>query len=89
MSEHVNAAGYKVVVTGEGSDELFAGYPQLRLDMIRHGMAHASAQERADLETWLAESNKLFKGNLLAENPLEDAALTAVVGFTPAAYSRG
>jgi len=83
MSEHVNAAGYKVVVTGEGSDELFAGYPQLRLDMIRHGMGHASAQERADLEAWLAESNKLFKGNLLAENPLEDAALTAVVGFTP------
>ncbi|WP_035992914.1 asparagine synthase (glutamine-hydrolyzing) [Leptolyngbya sp. KIOST-1] len=83
MSEHVHRAGYKVVVTGEGSDELFAGYPQLRLDMIRHGMAHASPQERADLEAWLAESNKLFKGNLLAENPLADAALDGVVGFTP------
>lgn len=32
LSEHVNRAGYKVVVTGEGSDELFADYPQLRLD---------------------------------------------------------
>ncbi len=83
MSEHVNRAGYKVVVTGEGSDELFAGYPQLRLDMIRHGMAHATPEERADLEAWLAESNKLFKGNLLAEAPLEDPALNAVVGFTP------
>ena len=83
MSEHVHRAGYKVVVTGEGSDELFAGYPQLRLDMIRHGMAQASEAERADLEAWLAESNKLFKGNLLAETPLEDAALTEVVGFTP------
>lgn len=83
MSEHVNEAGYKVVVTGEGSDELFAGYPQLRLDMIRHGMEHATAEERADLEDWLAESNKLFKGNLLAENPLEDEALNEVVGFTP------
>ncbi|MEA5447924.1 asparagine synthase (glutamine-hydrolyzing) [Leptolyngbya sp. CCNP1308] len=83
MSEHVNAAGYKVVVTGEGSDELFAGYPQLRLDMIRHGMAHATPEERADLEAWLAESNQLFKGNLLAETPLEDPALNAVVGFTP------
>ncbi|NMF83576.1 asparagine synthase (glutamine-hydrolyzing) [Nodosilinea sp. P-1105] len=83
MSEHVHRAGYKVVVTGEGSDELFAGYPQLRLDMIRHGMDHATPEERADLEAWLAESNKLFKGNLLAEAPLEDSALAAVVGFTP------
>lgn len=83
MSEHVHRAGYKVVVTGEGSDELFAGYPQLRLDMIRHGMDHATPEERADLEAWLAESNKLFKGNLLAETPLENPALTAVVGFTP------
>jgi hypothetical protein len=68
MSEHVHAAGYKVVVTGEGSDELFAGYPQLRLDMIRHGMDHATKEERAELEAWLAESNNLFKGNLLAQN---------------------
>jgi asparagine synthase (glutamine-hydrolysing) len=83
MSEHVHRAGYKVVVTGEGSDELFAGYPQLRLDMIRHGMDHATPEERADLEAWLAESNKLFKGNLLAETPLENPALTVVVGFTP------
>jgi asparagine synthase (glutamine-hydrolysing) len=83
MSEHVHRAGYKVVVTGEGSDELFAGYPQLRLDMIRHGMAHATPAERAELEDWLAASNRLFKGNLLAANPLEDAALTEQVGFTP------
>ncbi|MGD1906504.1 MAG: asparagine synthase (glutamine-hydrolyzing) [Leptolyngbyaceae cyanobacterium] len=83
MSQHVNQAGYKVVVTGEGSDELFAGYPQLRLDMIRHGMAHATPKERSDLEDWLAQSNRLFKGNLLAENPLEDATLSDRGGFTP------
>ena len=29
MSKHVHEVGYKVVVTGEGSDELFAGYPFL------------------------------------------------------------
>ncbi|MDB9528835.1 asparagine synthase (glutamine-hydrolyzing) [Oscillatoria sp. CS-180] len=83
MSAHVRDAGYKVVITGEGSDELFAGYPQLRLDMILHGMEDASPQERADLEGWLAESNRLFKGNLLAEKRLDDPALTALVGFTP------
>ncbi|MBE7381247.1 MAG: asparagine synthase (glutamine-hydrolyzing) [Leptolyngbya sp. SIO1E4] len=83
MSQHVRDSGYKVVVTGEGSDELFAGYPQLRLDMIRYGMEGASPAERADLEAWLAASNRLFKGNLLAEQPLNDPALTALVGFTP------
>lgn len=83
MSEYVRDAGYKVVITGEGSDELFAGYPQLRLDMILHGMAMASPEERAELEAWLAESNRLFKGNLLAEQALDDPALTELVGFTP------
>ena len=83
MSKHVQQAGYKVVVTGEESDELFAGYPQLRLDTILHGMDDASPAERRDLEDWLQESNWLFKGNLLAQKRLNDAALTERVGFTP------
>jgi asparagine synthase (glutamine-hydrolysing) len=83
MSDYVNQAGYKVVITGEGADELFAGYPQLRLDMILHGMADATPAERQELEAWLAESNRLFKGNLLAAQALDDPALTALVGFTP------
>ena len=83
MSEYVHKAGYKVVVTGEGSDELFAGYPQLRLDYILHGMNDAPPEEKADLQEWLQESNRLFKGNLLAENTIDDPALTELIGFTP------
>ena len=83
MSEYVHRSGYKVVVSGEGSDELFAGYPQLRLDMILHGMEAASPAERDELETWLQESNRLFKGNLLAQKRLNDPALTERIGFTP------
>ena len=83
MSEYVHNAGYKVVVTGEGSDELFAGYPQLRLDYILHGMEDAPPEEKADLKSWLQESNRLFKGNLLAEKTINDRALTELVGFTP------
>ncbi|GAB4229607.1 MAG: asparagine synthase (glutamine-hydrolyzing) [Elainellaceae cyanobacterium] len=85
LSEYVHNAGYRVVMTGEGSDELFAGYPQLRIDMIRYGMQDATPEERADLEAWLQESNRLFQGNLLAENPLNDPALTDLIGFTPGA----
>ncbi|MCG5499252.1 asparagine synthase (glutamine-hydrolyzing) [Ectothiorhodospira lacustris] len=83
MSRHVNRAGYRVVVTGEGSDELFAGYPSFRRDMFLHGLDTLSPAERAGWEQLLAESNQLFKGAMLAENELHDPALDALVGFTP------
>lgn len=83
MSRHVNEAGYKVVVTGEGSDELFAGYPAFRRDMFLHGLDSLSADERLGWEQMLAENNRLFKGAMLAENAIDDPALTQRVGFTP------
>ncbi|MDX9766639.1 MAG: asparagine synthase (glutamine-hydrolyzing) [Ectothiorhodospiraceae bacterium] len=83
MSRHVNRAGYKVVVTGEGSDELFAGYPAFRRDMFLHGLDTLSPAERASWQQLLAESNQLFKGAMLAENEVHDPALDALVGFTP------
>jgi asparagine synthase (glutamine-hydrolysing) len=83
MSRHVNHANYKVVVTGEGSDELFAGYPAFRRDMFLHGMDTLPAAERAEWESLLAEANKLFKGAMLAENEISDTALNELVGFTP------
>jgi asparagine synthase (glutamine-hydrolysing) len=83
MSRCVNETGYKVVMTGEGSDELFGGYPAFRRDMFLHGLDHLSADERGEWETMLAENNKLFKGAMLAEESIDDPALTAKVGFTP------
>jgi asparagine synthase (glutamine-hydrolysing) len=83
MSRRVNETGYKVVMTGEGSDELFGGYPAFRRDMFLHGLDHLSADERKEWESLLAENNKLFKGAMLAEESIEDPALTAKVGFTP------
>lgn len=83
MSRHVKNAGYKVVVTGEGSDELFGGYPAFRRDMFLHGLDTLPESERLAWEQLLAESNKLFKGAMLAENAVHDAALDALVGFTP------
>ncbi|MDH5445997.1 MAG: asparagine synthase (glutamine-hydrolyzing) [Gammaproteobacteria bacterium] len=83
MSRHVNKAGYKVVVTGEGSDELFGGYPAFRRDMFLHGMDTLSKAERAEWEATLAAGNKLFKGAMLAENEINDHALNKLVGFTP------
>ncbi len=83
MSRRVREVNYKVVLTGEGSDELFGGYPAFRRDMFLHGLDHLQPRERQEWEALLAESNKLFKGAMLAENAVENAALTERIGFTP------
>ncbi len=36
LSENVRNLGYKVVMTGEGSDEIFGGYDEFRHDKLRH-----------------------------------------------------
>ncbi|MEJ2402872.1 MAG: asparagine synthase (glutamine-hydrolyzing) [Candidatus Thiodiazotropha sp.] len=83
MSRHVRGVNYKVVLTGEGSDELFGGYPAFRRDMFLHGLDHLSAEERREWEQLLAEQNKLFKGAMLAEDEVRNPALESRVGFTP------
>jgi len=83
MSRRVNEVGYKVVLTGEGSDELFAGYPAFRRDMYLHGLDDVGAGDRGEWETRLAATNRQFQGAMLAEQAIVDPALEAAVGFTP------
>lgn len=83
MSRHVRDVNYKVVLTGEGSDELFGGYPAFRRDMFLHGLDHLSPAERDEWEKLLAEQNKLFKGAMLAEDEIHNSALDQRIGFTP------
>ena len=83
MSKHVNHVKYKVVLTGEGSDELFAGYPSFRRDMFMHGLDHLSPEQRAEWEKLLNESNALFRGAMLAAEEITSPALDSMAGFTP------
>jgi len=83
MSRRVNEVGYKVVLTGEGSDELFAGYPAFRRDMFLHGIDDLGAQDRREWQKLLSASNQQFQGAMLAEQAIEDPAFNAAVGFTP------
>lgn len=45
LSKVVCAQGYKVVMTGEGADELFAGYPFFREDVFRAQNDHHNLSE--------------------------------------------
>lgn len=83
MSRHVRNSGYHVVVTGEGSDELFGGYPAFRRDMFLHGMDDMDPAERKEWQQMLEDSNKLFKGAMLAREEVHDPALHDLFGFTP------
>ncbi len=83
MSRHVNESNYKVVMTGEGSDELFGGYPAFRRDMFLHGLDSLEEAEKEEWHALLNESNALFTGAMLAREQVHDAALHFKVGFTP------
>jgi asparagine synthase (glutamine-hydrolysing) len=81
MSRKVHECGYKVVITGEGSDELFGGYPAFKRDMLMHA---TPADERDAQLAALERNNAVFAGSIIAEATTEHEALNDVVGFTPA-----
>ena len=48
LSRAVRDSGIKVVLTGEGSDEIFAGYPHFRRDLVLYGSnGHDPGRESA------------------------------------------
>jgi asparagine synthase (glutamine-hydrolysing) len=75
MSQKVKEGGRKVVITGEGSDELFGGYPFFKRDHFIHGLG----LDPADIE----KTNAVFKGAILAEEERHHPAWEALCGFTP------
>lgn len=83
MSKRVWDSGYRCVITGEGADELFAGYPALKRDMFLHGISHEPESVRNEYQAALEKTNSLFKGAILAENQRTHPAWEKLCGFTP------
>lgn len=83
MSRRVHECQYKTVITGEGSDELFGGYPAFKRDMFLHGLKHEPEAKRLEYQRLLDESNQVFKGAILAEHQLSHPAWESLCGFTP------
>ncbi|MBS7669981.1 asparagine synthase (glutamine-hydrolyzing) [Croceicoccus gelatinilyticus] len=79
MSEHVRKVGYKVVITGEGSDELFGGYAQFKADYFLHDPAYSETAAGEDMK----KRNAIFSGSVLAEKQISHPAFEEVMGFTP------
>jgi asparagine synthetase B (glutamine-hydrolysing) len=65
LSRAVRDAGYKVVYTGGGSDEIFGGYVHFRTDLLQH---NAEGQDPAEVQRMLQEletANKVSRGLLI------------------------
>ena len=67
LSRAVRDAGYKVVLTGEGSDEILAGYPHFRRDMLLYDNAGQDAAAVRRLLEQLEATNPVSRGLLLPD----------------------
>jgi asparagine synthase (glutamine-hydrolysing) len=84
LSRAVRDAGYKVVMTGEGSDEILAGYPHFRRDMVLYNREGQNPEEIKQLLDELDRLNRVSRGLLLPDGdamPLE--TMRHVLGFVP------
>jgi asparagine synthase (glutamine-hydrolysing) len=88
LSRAVRDAGFKVVLTGEGSDEILAGYAHFREDMLRYDSA---GQDPAEIEKLIAEldaANQVSQGILLSSDRSHTSAMMQrVLGFMPSMYA--
>ena len=77
-------AGYKVVITGEGSDEILGGYPHFRRDMLLYNREDQDPEEVQRLLTWLEEHNTVSRGLLLPDGEIGNLDhVKRVLGYVP------
>jgi asparagine synthase (glutamine-hydrolysing) len=84
LSRFVREQGYRVVLTGEGSDEILAGYPSFRRDMLLHDRGGQDPAVVASLLADLDRNNAISRGLLMPDGqslPLD--SVRRVLGFTP------
>jgi asparagine synthase (glutamine-hydrolysing) len=62
LSGSVRDAGFKVVLTGEGADEVFAGYPHFRRDMILFNNQNQDQELISSLTQKLQQSEAGYTG---------------------------
>jgi asparagine synthase (glutamine-hydrolysing) len=84
LSRSVRDAGYKVVITGEGSDEILGGYAHFRRDVLLYSQEGQDPSVVASLLDDLERLNPVSRGLLLPHGeaaPLEH--VKRLLGFVP------
>ena len=83
LSEAVRNSGIKVVLTGEGSDEIFAGYPHFRRDLVLYASNGQDPATTARLLAELDAANRVSSGTLMPQGSLALDSVKRVLGFVP------
>jgi asparagine synthase (glutamine-hydrolysing) len=83
LSRAVRDSGVKVVLTGEGSDEIFAGYPHFRRDLILYGGTGLSSEQKARLLAELESGNRVSAGTLMPQGSTTLDSVKRVLGYVP------
>jgi asparagine synthase (glutamine-hydrolysing) len=84
LSRAVRDAGYKVVITGEGSDEILGGYPHFRRDMLLYNREGQDPEAIQELMKWLDEHNSVSRGLLLPDGEVGPVdRVKRILGYVP------
>lgn len=94
LSRAVRDAGFKVVLTGEGSDEILGGYPHFRRDKVLFQSDDLPQAQKDALLNELDNANKVSAALLMAhgDEMLTPAIIEKTIGFFPSwmgAFSSG
>jgi asparagine synthase (glutamine-hydrolysing) len=83
LSRAVRDSGIKVVMTGEGSDEIFAGYPHFRRDLVLYSGNGHDPETKKRLLAELEASNRVSAGMLMPQGSTPMDSVQRVLGFVP------
>ncbi len=87
LSRAVRDAGFKVVLTGEGADEVLGGYAHFREDMLRYDSAGQDPAEVEQLLIQLERANKVSQGILISDEKIEGSPMMRrLLGYMPSMY---
>jgi asparagine synthase (glutamine-hydrolysing) len=84
LSRAVREDGIKVVLTGEGSDEILAGYPHFRRDAVLYGDNTFDTDTKTQLLAQLEAANRVSAGTLLPTPGTQGLeSVRRALGFVP------
>jgi len=83
LSKRVREFGFKVVLTGEGSDEILGGYPHFRQDMVKYSANRDEATVQKNLAEILDRNKLVGRFMLPTEEGLSTESVRQTLGFVP------